>query len=384
MKNSYQVYDETAPLAASGILVEARQHHSLIKNAPGTLPASPEVFGEYMILGGAARERRNSKMKKPFQAIWGTLAALVFLVTSSITLADESRAIHVDYPLTKLNERIYVIYGPMGEPTKANQGFRNNIGFVLTSAGIVVIDPGTSVYVGRMALKKIRTVTNKPVVAVFNTHIHGDHWLGNQAIKEAYPNVNIYAHANMIAQAKTGEGERWIKMFNDATDNAVVGTKPVVPNIAVKDGQILTIGDMKFKIHYTGLAHSDNDIMIEVPQEKAIFTGDIVRAGLVGISNSSFQGNIKAINVALQTRSQLFIPGHGKAGGKMVAIAYRDFIVLLRSTVAKNYDAGMPDYKMKPFVIHALADYQDWSGFKDHIGRLISLAYLEVEEDSFK
>jgi len=323
-------------------------------------------------------------MKKHIHILWCTVSALAFILASSISLADESRAIHADYPLTKLSDRIYVIYGPMSEPTKANQGFRNNIGFVLTSAGVVVIDPGTSVYVGRMALVKIRTITDKPVVAIFNSHIHGDHWLGNQAFKEAYPKVNIYAHANMIAQAKTGEGERWIKMFNDATDNAVVGTRPVIPNIAVTDGQVIKIGDVKFKIHYTGLAHSDNDIMIEIPQEKAIFTGDIVRAGLVGISNSSFQGNINAVNTALQTRSKLYIPGHGKAGSKMVAISYRDFLVLLRSTVAKNYDAGIPDFKMKPYVIHALADYQKWSGFKDHIGRLISLAYLEVEEDSFK
>jgi glyoxylase-like metal-dependent hydrolase (beta-lactamase superfamily II) len=323
-------------------------------------------------------------MNKYRNILINAVVAFVLLIASPISFADESRAIHADYPLTKLSDRIYVIYGPLGEPTKVNQGFRNNIGFVLTSAGVVVVDPGTSVYVGRMALKKIHTVTRKPVVAVFNTHVHGDHWLGNEAFKDANPKVNIYAHANMIAQAKAGEGERWIKMFNDATGNAVVGTKPVVPNVAVKDGQVITIGDVKFKIHYTGLAHSDNDIMIELPQEKAIFTGDIVRAGLVSILNASFQGNIKAVNVALQSRSKLFIPGHGKAGGKMVAITYRDFLVLLRSTVAKNYDAGIPDYKMKPFVVRALADYQNWSGFKDHIGRLISLAYLEVEEDSFK
>jgi glyoxylase-like metal-dependent hydrolase (beta-lactamase superfamily II) len=323
-------------------------------------------------------------MNKNLQRALSTVAALALLVVSSISHAGESRAIHADYPLTKLSDRIYVIYGPLGEPTKTNQGFRNNIGFVLTSAGVVVVDPGTSVYVGRMALKKIRTVTSKPIVAVFNTHVHGDHWLGNQAFKEANPNVNIYAHANMIAQARAGEGKYWLKLFNAATDNAVVGTKPVVPNIAVKEGQVIKIGDVRFRIHYTGMAHSDNDIMIEIPQEKAIFTGDIVRAGLVGISNSSFQGNIKAVNAALQTRSKLYIPGHGKAGDKMVAIAYRDFLVLLRGTVAKNYDAGIPDYKMKPYVVHALVDYQGWSGFKEHIGRLVSLAYLEVEADSFK
>lgn len=323
-------------------------------------------------------------MNKYLNTIQTFIVAFAVLCFSSVAMADGSRVIHEDYPLTKLSDRIYVIYGPVGEPTKTNQGFRNNIGFVLTSAGVVVMDPGTSVYVGRMALKKIRTVTDKPVVAIFNSHIHGDHWLGNQAFKDENPKVKIYAHAKMIAQAKAGEGEYWLKLFNAATDNAVVGTKPVIPNVAVKDGQIIKIGDVKFKVHYTGLAHSDNDIMVEIPQEKAIFTGDIIRAGLIGISNSSFKGNIDAVNVALQTRSKLFIPGHGKAGDKKVAISYRDFLVLLRSTVAKNYDAGIPDYKMKPFVVHALADYQNWSGFKEHIGRLVSLAYLEVEADAFK
>jgi glyoxylase-like metal-dependent hydrolase (beta-lactamase superfamily II) len=367
----------TRPLASSKLLTQYRFHR--FKRI--TLRAIR------IAKTGPARVRQIKEdlpMNKYRNILINAVVAFVLLIASPISFADESRAIHADYPLTKLSDRIYVIYGPLGEPTKVNQGFRNNIGFVLTSAGVVVVDPGTSVYVGRMALKKIHTVTRKPVVAVFNTHVHGDHWLGNEAFKDANPKVNIYAHANMIAQAKAGEGERWIKMFNDATGNAVVGTKPVVPNVAVKDGQVITIGDVKFKIHYTGLAHSDNDIMIELPQEKAIFTGDIVRAGLVSILNASFQGNIKAVNVALQSRSKLFIPGHGKAGGKMVAITYRDFLVLLRSTVAKNYDAGIPDYKMKPFVVRALADYQNWSGFKDHIGRLISLAYLEVEEDSFK
>jgi len=313
----------------------------------------------------------------------GLIAGLLIFMTG-IVGADASKVIKTDYPLTRLNDRLYVIYGPVSEPTIANQGFRNNIIFVISSEGVVVMDPGTSVYVGDMALKKIRGITDKPVVAVFNSHAHGDHWLGNQAFSQANPGIDIYAHANMIKQANEGEGDRWIKLFNEATANAVAGTKPVVPNKVVKDGDVIRIGDLSFRIHHTGLAHSENDIMVEIPELKAILTGDIVRNGMVGISSSSFKGNIAAIDRAMQTGATLYVPGHGKAGGQEVASTYRHFLDTLRSTVTTEYNAGKSDFEMKPTVVGALKSYTGWVRFNEHIGRLVSLAYLEVEAEAFQ
>lgn len=323
-------------------------------------------------------------MKKITTSMYGTLLAIFLLSVAAGVQAADARTIKKDYPLTKLSDRIYVIYGPVGEPTRENQGFRNNAIFVITQKGVVVMDPGTSVYVGEMILNKIRTVTDKPVVAVFNSHAHGDHWLGNQAFRQANPKVDIYAHANMIKHANEGEGQRWIKLFNDATGNAVKGTKPVVPNKAVKDGDVIRIGELSFRIHHTGLAHSDDDIMVEIPEEKAMLTGDIVRVGLVGISNSSFNGNIKAIDRALNSKARLFVPGHGKANDQRVAKNYRRFLSTLRDTVAKEYNAGKSDFEMKSHVVMALVSYKNWSRFDEHIGRLISLAYLEVEAEAFQ
>ena len=118
-----------------------------------------------------------------------------------------------DYPLTKIAPHTYVIHGPLGYPSAENQGFMNNPGFVITSDGVVVIDPGSSLQAGRMLLKQIRTVTKKPVTHVFNTHIHGDHWLGNQAIKEAYPKARLIGHPEMIKKTNEGEGEQWVKLM---------------------------------------------------------------------------------------------------------------------------------------------------------------------------
>lgn len=322
-------------------------------------------------------------MKQVITRILTSFFATALLITSTAAMAGNSRAIRADYPLTRLSDRVYVLYGPLSEPNKENQGFRNNVVVVLTTAGVVVMDVGTSVYAGNMVLKKIRGISDKPVVAVFNSHVHGDHWLGNQAFKEANPKVNIYAHARMIDQARAGEGTRWIERFNAATDNAVVGTRPVIPNIAVRDGQVITVGDVRFRVHHTGIAHSDGDIMIEIPQEKMLFTGDVVRAGTVSISSGSFKGNIVAIDRLLGTKAKTFIPGHGMAGGREIVQAYRRFIDTLRSVVARHYESGLPDYQIKPYVVKALAEFHDWARFDEHIGRLVSLAYLEVQDEAF-
>lgn len=322
-------------------------------------------------------------MKIPNNSFFKLLLVALFGLVITSVQATSIHDIMKDYPVTRLSDRIYVIYGPVGEPTRANQGFRNNVVFVVTKNGVVVMDPGTSVYVGKMILKKIKGVTDQPVVAVFNSHAHGDHWLGNQAFKKANPRVNIYAHANMIKQAKEGEGDRWIKIFNDNTGNAVVGTRPVIPNKTVKDGDVIKVGELSFRIHHTGLAHTDGDIMVEILQEKAIMTGDIVRVGLVGISNASFKGNIKAIDRALNTKAKLFIPGHGKANDQRVAKNYRNFMRILRQTVAKHYESGLSDYEIKPKVVKGLSEYKSWNLFNENIGRLVSLTYLEVEAEAF-
>ena len=81
----------------------------------------------------------------------------------------------------RISPRVWMIYAPDGFPTPENRGMMSNVCFVVTSAGVVILDSGSSLQIGQMALRVIRSVTPLPVVAVFNSHFHGDHWLGNHA-----------------------------------------------------------------------------------------------------------------------------------------------------------------------------------------------------------
>ncbi len=301
-----------------------------------------------------------------------------------VALGDTGLEIKKNYPLERVSQRVYVIVGPNEMPTPENQGFRNNPGIVLTDGGVVIIDPGSSVHTGKYVLKKIRGLTKERVVAVFNTHSHGDHWLGNQAIKEAFPNAIIYAHPKVRELVAQGEGERWIKAIDERAGGALKGTYPVAPDRAVKNGETVTIGGMHFRVHHNGPAHTDNDIMIEVVEEKVLFYGDIVRSRQVSEFMASFKGNIEAIDLGLKSGATRFIPGHGPGFDREAVQTYRDFLSTIRSQVTRLYENGVESFEMKPHIVATLNSYKSWDSFNDNIGRLINTAYLEVEKEAFK
>ncbi len=145
-----------------------------------------------------------------------TTLVLTAWLFSPLCLANKGPAIK-DYPAEQVAENVYVIHGPQGLPGPENQGFMNNPAFVITNDGIVVIDPGSSVQTGEMLLRVMENLSKKPVIAVFNTHIHGDHWLGNHAIRAAYPDAPIYGHPNMIALIEAGEGLGWVDRLEQMT-----------------------------------------------------------------------------------------------------------------------------------------------------------------------
>jgi hypothetical protein len=79
--------------------------------------------------------------------------------------------------------------------------------------------------VGDKILEGVAKISTKSVLAVFNSHIHGDHWLGNQAVKRAYPEIDIYAHAKTIAQSQASEGANWLQLMLPLSGSLSRGTE---------------------------------------------------------------------------------------------------------------------------------------------------------------
>lgn len=304
---------------------------------------------------------------------------LLFIYVTNISASEIT-----GYPVKKIANNTYVVHGPLEIPNKINQGFMNNPGFVITKTGVVVIDPGSSVQVGRMLLSKIKKLTKKPVTHVFNTHIHGDHWLGNQAFLEEYSKVVIIAHPEMIKRAKAGAAEQWVAVMSKLTEGATKGTRAVIPNKVIKNKESLKIGGIQFRIHAPNEAHSFTDIMIEVVEESVVFLGDnVLYKRLPRMDDGTFKGNVKACQLAIAIGAKTYVPGHGQSGGKEIIVPFMNYLRIVYAEAGKHYEKGLADYEMKPKILLKLQDYFKWSGFNQEVGKHISLAISEYEKDAF-
>jgi glyoxylase-like metal-dependent hydrolase (beta-lactamase superfamily II) len=289
-----------------------------------------------------------------------------------------------EFQAEKVSNHAYVIHGPLELPNENNEGFMNNPAFIVTDSGVVAIDPGSSVHTGNLLLREIRKVTDMPVIAVFDTHIHGDHWLGNDAIQRAYPDADIYAHHKTITMVDNGEGQNWLDLMHNMTKGATDGTRIVNARDALKGGESLLIGGHQFQIFHHGQAHTVTDIMIMYKQDNVLFTGDnVTNKRIIRMADASFKGSIETIETVKKLKPAVVVPGHGKTGGAELLDNYQTYLSTLYNNVSKYYEQDITDFEMKPRIHDALSNYHDWSGYDDELGKHISRAYLEIEAAAF-
>lgn len=296
----------------------------------------------------------------------------------------ESTADDFPYAFEKIAKHTWVMHGPIELPNAENKGFMNNPGLVATSAGLVMIDPGSTVHIGNNVLAEVKKVSNEPIVAIFNTHIHGDHWLANQAIKAVYPDVKIYGHPEMLAEIKNGEGDNWLKTMNTLTEGASEGTIVVAPDNTVDNEAMIEIGDTTFKIHHYGIAHTKTDIMIEVLEDSVVFLGDnVLSQRMPRTSDGKFQGNINAINTILETDAMIFVPGHGPTGDRAMVKKYLAYLMLIYDAAQKTFEENLDSSDVISISRETTADYKDWFGYDELLGPQGAQAYSEVEAAEF-
>jgi glyoxylase-like metal-dependent hydrolase (beta-lactamase superfamily II) len=298
--------------------------------------------------------------------------------------ADQKGPPVPDYAADKLADNLYVIHGPLAPPNEDNQGFMNNPAFVMTSEGVVIVDPGGTVQSGEMVLRVLKKLTDKPVVAVFNTHVHGDHWLGNQAVRAEYPDVAIYAHPNTIRRIRDGAGQQWVDLMDNLTHGKSRGTEIVPANVEIGHGDSITVGDTRFDVQHYATAHTDTDIMIAVNGNQILFMGDnLINGRLARTTEGNLKGLIEACDTAIAIKPGIIVPGHGQSGGMDMYNESMELFRILYATVREQYQEGVSDFEMKPAVVEALAAYSDWEEFDANIGRTINQAYLEIEAAEF-
>ena len=288
----------------------------------------------------------------------------------------------------QISRHVWIIFAPDGFPTPENRGMMSNVTFVVTSAGVVILDSGSSLQIGEMAIRMIRKVTDKPVIAVFNSHFHGDHWLGNHAFVKTY-GAQLPIHALAATQKTIAgyEGNTWRTLMEKWTNQSTSGTEVVPPNRTVESGQVLKYGDVSLKMHHYGRAHTDADLCVEVMEDKVAHIGDIAMANrIANIDDGSYPGTFKYYDTLQKAAGeQLWTPGHGMPG-KDILQTYGTFLKGIWEPCLQAVKDGKSENEAKAMVLkdpRVASRAQTMQGFDGNIGKYTSLAYLEAEKEAF-
>ena len=242
--------------------------------------------------------------------------------------------------------------------TPANQNFISNAAFVITPAGVVVIDALGSPALAVRLLAEIKKVTPIPVTHVLVTHYHADHIYGLQTMKAA--GAKILAHeaarvylnsdtARLRLEASRQELAPWV---NEET--VLVAADEWISN-----DRSITIGGVTFEIKRVGPSHTPEDIAIYLPTEKVLFAGDLVfRSRIPYVGQADSRHWILALDQLLAFDTQVIVPGHGaisrQARNDMQLT--RNYLEYLRSKMAQAAR------NMEPFEDAYKAT--DWSQFE--------------------
>jgi len=235
------------------------------------------------------------------------LGALLVLGVLSIAIAaqqaqPEARVIDVE----KVKDNLYVLKGGGG-----------NTSVFITSTGVVVVDAKNPGW-GQPILDKIKTLTNKPITTLINTHTHGDHVSGN---------VEFPASVDIIVQENTAANMK--KMIpNSASADQAAPAKTIfdqnngrgLPKKTFKDRMTLFSGPDRVELYYFGRGHTNGDAWVLFPALRVVQSADIFLGKAIPILDANNGGSAVDIATSLQKAYDnlkdvdVIVTGHGGTG----------------------------------------------------------------------
>ena len=273
-----------------------------------------------------------------------SLIALLALAAPALASED----IPDQYPQSVLYSKpveviphVYSAIGATAPPTYENAGHNNNLSFVVTGDGVVVINSGASYLLAKALHDEIRAVTEQPVKLVINENGQGHAMLGNNYwIEQGVP---VLAHVDAAEEFEHDAGQALQALKTYARENAE-GTEPMGPTETFEDRHVVEMGDVTIEVLNLGPAHSPGDTQVWIPQWSMMIAGDMAFHERMP---PIFEGTctscwIETWETAFAPMQPTYvIPGHGHPTNLAQVERYtRDYLVYLRGKIGEHLDAG--------------------------------------------
>ena len=290
------------------------------------------------------------------------LLALLAVAASAATADAQPSPYHIK----QLAPGVHVVIRDVtrGKPSDSN------VLIIINESDVVVVDANIFPESARQTVREIKKLTNKPVRYVVNTHWHSDHHYGNAIYAQAYPGVEFVGHpytrhmvltsdmpdlvknieveypADMariqkaLDTGKRSNGEPVTpdlrKIFQERLEDYRLFIKemkvtPLIPStLTVADSLVLERGNRTIVIKHLGIGNTAGDLVVYLPKEKIVATGDLV----VNPVPFAFNAHIREWPATLRTLTRIdattIVPGHGEVESDWTYV--NQLIPLLEST----------------------------------------------------
>jgi cyclase len=221
--------------------------------------------------------------------------------------------------------------------------------FIINDTDVVVVDTGGYRADARQIIAEIKKLTDKPVRYVINTHAHGDHISGDEIYRNAFTGVEFICQSNAREQILQNPGaEKSVALFQAEIANVqkrldsgkdsdgapltsarrkhlelaranfefwirdMRDSHQIPPGLTIADSLVLHRGERSIEIKYLGNGHTTGDLIVFLPKEKIVATGDLV----VDPIPFGFSTTLREWPATLQALRKLnattILPGHGE------------------------------------------------------------------------
>ncbi len=317
-----------------------------------------------------------------------TLRNVLFLVVAMILTVNGASAdenIPDKYPTSILYDKprevvpgVWSAIGATAPPTYENASHNNNLSFIITGKGVVVVNAGAAYKLAEALHEHIRKITKEPVKFVILENGQGHAMLGSRYWKEQ--GVPIIAHKDTAIEIEE-HGHNSLDSMKRRIKEQADGSEVVAPDITFDERHVIELGDWQIEALNLGPAHSPGDTMVWLPKQKVVIAGDMAfhQRLLPLFDDTDTAGWIETWKKFEGLGATTVIPGHGDPTDYATVRRWtRDYLVYLRGKMRALIDEGgalEDSYKVDQ------SPYKHLHTFKELAARNAGRVFVEMEFD---
>lgn len=287
-----------------------------------------------------------------------TLLMTLFFGVTSLSAYDYA------FKPVRVTSDVHCFFGKPEIMDKTNNGNIVNSCYIDAGEGYVVVDTGPSYAYADSAYKAMQKIKPLPVKLVINTHIHDDHWLGNNFFTEQ--GVRVLGSDDFKVNADMSVPTR---MQTYISPEAYAKTKPAMPTEMIGTDTTLKIGNQTLELKIAKRkAHTAKDMVVYLPKSKVLLAADLVfNDRLPSVRGGDINGWLAALDDLDKLGAVHVVGGHGERTDKDAARMTREYFTQMRTEIRSAIEAGLGiEETMEKVTMDGYKKYKLYEGTHRH------------------